>query len=141
MIRLITIKKGMQSELELLKQIIDIPRLYISDYFLNLRTEIDIFYSKSIESTRNNSAWLEMINKVNDYEKECLNLKYFTMDFKNEINKQINEKINSIDLIKFQIEKCLFLNKTMFLYGSSIQLLFITDEYISQTSIESLKNK
>jgi hypothetical protein len=132
----------MQSELELLKQIIDIPRLYISDYFLKLRTEIDtIFFSKSIESTRNNLTWLEMINKVNDYENECLKLKYFTVDFKNEINKQINEKFNSIDLIKFQIEKCLFLNKTMFLYGSSIQLLLITDEYISQTSIESLKNK
>jgi hypothetical protein len=132
----------MQSELELLKQIFDIPRLYISDYFLKLRTEIDtIFFSKSIESTRNNSTWLEMINRVNDYENECLKLKYFTVDFKNEINKQINEKFNSIDLIKFQIEKCLFLNKTMFLYGSSIQLLLITDEYISQTSIESLKNK
>jgi len=132
----------MQSELELLKQIIDIPRLYISDYFLKLRTEIDtIFFSKSIESTRNNLTWLEMINKVNDYENECLKLKYFTVDFKNEINKQINEKFNSIDLIKFQIKKCLFLNKTMFLYGSSIQLLLITDEYISQTSIESLKNK
>ena len=61
----------MQSELELLRQIIDIPRLYLSDYFLNLRTEIDVFYSKTIESTRNNSTWLEMINTVNDYEKEC----------------------------------------------------------------------
>ena len=119
----------MQSELELLKQIIDIPRLYISDYFLNLRTEIDIFYSKSIESTRNNSAWLEMINKVNDYEKECLKLKHF----KNyELNKQ--EKIN-----KFEIEKCLFLNKIMFFYAN--RLIFITDEFISQPSIESFKQK
>ena len=43
-----------------------------------------------------------MINKVNDYEKECLKLKYFTGDFKNGINKQINDKINSIDLIKLK---------------------------------------
>jgi len=80
-----------------LRQIFEIPKLYLANYFLNLRNEVDKeVYSNLInleeenEKTKLNELWKEIILKINLLEKECIH---------NSINdiETISEKLNSLE--------------------------------------------
>ncbi len=64
---------------EKLKMLVQLPRLYLSNYFSDIRTEIDLaFFEKELGIIDNENKlklrhnWQEMINKVNSFEEECL---------------------------------------------------------------------
>lgn len=65
-----------------LRTIIKAPKLYLSNYFADVRTEIDLDYApisinneiNKEEKEFNNKIWIEMINRINQFEKECLKI-------------------------------------------------------------------
>lgn len=120
-----------------LKQAYQSPRLYISEYFLDLRNTIDI---ACIENTRNgdpgNNKQLLMINEVNAFEKRCLNR--FTDDL---IDKKLlrdtvkqvesvlantkclsNHEVSMLDQLIYEgltsLQKSLFHNQTLLFLSS-----------------------
>lgn len=116
-------------EIDELKLMYEVPRLHLSNYFDNIRTEIDISYAKKElnESDTNlkfeiNKNWTQLIDKVNKFEFDCLRLK-ITNDFNIDFKQQIDEKFKLIPItnntdymisyIKFLIEKTIFNNKTI----------------------------
>ena len=65
-----------------LKQIIEIPSLYLSNYFNELRNEVDLeclkkqkqYEERNQENkTKINEIWKEMITKIDSFEKQCIN--------------------------------------------------------------------
>lgn len=127
-----------QAELEDLKNIFTYPRYYLSNYFSNLRHEVDSeFVRKDLKETNQQikteikKNWIEMISKIDTFEQECFN-KQIKNSFNDHINtKQTSELINLIETelkneeideqsIKnriydeiLKLEKVLFLNKLM----------------------------
>ncbi len=101
------------------------PKLYLNNYFIELRHHIDLSYAKQMFNENDNSqkemlkkVWIKSIEKVNLFEKNCL-----------------KSKKNSIDL------QSLFLNRSISVLEkdiNSIKLLIITDEFVSD--IECLLN-
>ena len=96
-------------KLEQLKLLLEFPRLYISNYFSDLRTQIDLaFFAK--ELAINNSEqlielrkyWNDMIYKLNSFEEKCLIRRSITK-FK-ELTKETNQMFklveSKLDLIK-----------------------------------------
>ena len=66
-------------ELEDLEALIQMPRLYLSDFFLNLRGEVDLAVARQshIKVTEEialklNENYVLMIDKINEFERECM---------------------------------------------------------------------
>ena len=77
----ITLKMNLFEErLEELKTITQTPKLYLSKYFTDLRTQVDLDYAaisinKDISNEnkdQSNKLWTEMIDKINHFEQEVL---------------------------------------------------------------------
>ena len=90
----------MDSKIKQLKQMIDFPKLYLNEYYINLRNEVDTFYAtKEVNkqlSDEDKQVWLQMINKIESIEKE--NLTKFNSNLITETTK---EKIyNKIEIIE-----------------------------------------
>lgn len=119
-------------KIEQLKSMVEIPNLYISDYFINLRNEFDKIYmqkriaNKNQEVIQEKQEWEDIINKITLNEKECLaNLS--KKRFSDKIKKEINEKIQLIEqrfnndedveadllAVTYTVKKILFSNKTV----------------------------
>ena len=119
-----------RNNLDKLKTIVQEPRSYISNYFTDLRSQVDLSFSTKdlIDNDENNiialnENWLQIIKKIMSYEKECLyriktnhhnlsdlnkKIELFEkkiLENKETIYESINDEINSI-------ENKLFLNKT-----------------------------
>lgn len=103
---LINIIKSLQMDLKELEELYQTPILYLSNHFNNLRREINIAETeqastkKEIEtSNKLNDNFIKMINKVNEYEQECLKLKDQNILKLNETK----ETVKAIQLIKEKI--------------------------------------
>ena len=153
---------------EKLKSIIESPRLYLSEHFTDLRTNIDKDYALiSLDGEykeENNNIWNKMINRVNEYEQECLN-KITKKGFSQEIRDETNQLIETVQtgyVIRelheeqlFKLQEIIFINQTIFylqndhnglLYfkdGSLLKnkLIIVKNLFLNEMEIKSLKNK
>ncbi len=145
-----------QNMLKNLKQIFEIPRLYIANYFIDLKSEIDLAFNKKLINDFNHeikTKWLEIINRINLFEKDCLKKFKNLNDLEFKIRIQtIEDHINNgleKDTIKSLIEqeeinliKYLFLNQTITFIDNPKQtfLIIIKDEYLTKTNLLFLNN-
>ena len=97
---------SLQMDLKELEELYQTPILYLSNHFNNLRREINLAETeqastkKEIEtSNKLNDNFIKMINKVNEYEQECLKLKDQNILKLNETK----ETVKAIQLIKEKI--------------------------------------
>ena len=125
----------------MLNGIIEYPKLFLVNYFSELRTEIDRSFAKKqlmhqsdhfiLKTT--NKKWNEFIQKIDLYEAELLqNLK--------------NLKTNDLThLHEEKIFKMLFSNRTVVFLNNinenSEKLLYISNEYIGKYGIDYLKQR
>jgi hypothetical protein len=116
-----------------LRQIFEIPKLYLANYFLNLRNELDKeVYSNLInleedDKTKLDEIWKEIILKINLHENKCmensindietisetLNSLELNLNRQDQTYNDLNEIKQQIDTIDYEIMKQLFLNKTI----------------------------
>ena len=74
-----TRKQQMLKKLDDLKLIVEIPKLYLANYFQELRNKVDkemfpkqILHNNDIEKKNElNQIWVEMISKIDSFEKQC----------------------------------------------------------------------
>ena len=158
-------KEKLLTDLDKLNTITDIPILYLSNYFKDLRDRVDIEFAPKQQELQNDKEkkneldelWKQMISKIDSFEKNCIRKTYDLDVNKIRIN-EIEEIVNSeqlIDLKKVQdeIEKeeinllqNLFQNKSILFrkyekdeVQSKIidgQLIVLFDEFISQEIID-----
>lgn len=151
--------KQFKCDLEQLKLLITLPRLYIANYFSDLRAEVDLAFVKQNLIEQNITNWTEIIAAISQFEIECL---------KQQPNNQLDEDLAKIatkkiellehklansdpldekyDLVlneqSFMIERIVFKNKTLiFIEKPCLKLLIINNEYLARGSIENFKNK
>ena len=122
-------RKQLLKDLEEPKDIIEFPRLYLANYFSELRNEVDkefIFilmhhHGDEQIKTNLNQSWQKMIEHINSFEEQCINT---TVDLTeneeriNSIETTLNESTESIqemiDIEEYSLMKLLFQNKTIF---------------------------
>ncbi len=137
------------NRIEELKSIQNMPRLYLADYFSDLKTQVDLIYTLNLNEK---DKYIEIINSIESNEQESYKkIKKFTT-FNEEIQsieEQLNhanlnmDKINKeIDGLLYKIEKKIFSNKTIIFlkdYGSKKHtfLLILNNEYLRNKSLES----
>jgi len=158
-------KEKLLTDLDELKKITDIPILYLSNYFKDLRDRVDIEFAPKQQELQYDKEkkkeleelWQQMISKIDSFEKNCIR-RIYDLDVKKIRINEIEEILNSeqlIDLKKVQdeIEKeeidlfqNLFQNKSILFckydqdeVQSKIidgQLIVLFDEYICQKTID-----
>ena len=136
------LKEKISRLIEKLKMLVELPRLYLSNYFSDIRTEIDLaFFEKELgifdaeNRVKLRRNWQEMIDSVNSFEEECLigrSIKKFkeisfgskpivdcmeekydsALKTKNDYELKLLEDLAYDEMCK--IEKKLFQNKTIF---------------------------
>jgi hypothetical protein len=89
-------------------------KIYLMSYFSELRSEIDILFAKKRKQTQSlmelNLNWTKMIDKVNTFEKECVNKDENEIDSK--LDFKLNERLNFIKLKLNELKKVIeLLNK------------------------------
>lgn len=97
----------LNKQFEQLKLIFECPRLYISNYFTELRCQIDLaFIQQSINnqsnSNINNNDWSQIIETIDSYELKCFKSKP-SNKFNLKLSQEINQKIRLIDRVLKQI--------------------------------------
>ena len=125
-------KHQILKKLEDLKLIVEIPKLYLANYFQELRNSVDkeMFSKQMLHNNDNemknelNQIWKEMISKIDSFEKECKNKDELQSNL-NQIeeirmmlddqNEATNLKIieDKIQEEEFNLFKKLFQNKTI----------------------------
>ena len=150
-----------RKELEDLKQIYEMPRLYLANFFSDLRNQVDfqiVSKQSNIENIHElNRVWLEIIKKINSFENKCANkkigdepaLKKRLETLDNELNNEFKTNISvGIQNEQELLLKKLFKNKTIafidckgFLDGSNRniidhKLVIIDDEFISPKALK-----
>jgi hypothetical protein len=131
-------------ELEAFKSMFQFPKLYLSNFFSELRNKIDVTFLTKISNELDfvvkddlNENWIEMIDHLNSFETECSSSQR-TNKFNIQITKETNIEVKKIedlladfkqesyDLIQemineqsFKIKKLLFLNKTIVFFGEN----------------------
>ena len=154
-------KQQMLQKLQDLKLIIEMPKLYLANYFQNLRNKVDkymfskqILHNNDIEKKNElNQIWTEMISKIDSFEKECKNKDELQSNL-NRINKikmmlddqneaknleKIEDKIQEEE---FELHKKIFQNKTIifdeiFEDVNQKRLLIVKDEYFIWIPIDN----
>ena len=92
-------RKQLLKDLEELKDIIEFSRLYLANYFSELRNEVDkefisiLMHHHGDEQikTNLNQSWKKMIEHINSFEEQCINTRVDLTE--NE------ERINSIETV------------------------------------------
>lgn len=135
-----------KSYLNELKSIYALPKLYLADFFIDLKSQVDFLFQE--ENYNNNNEkfkqnWIEIIKQIESFEQDTYKRNTTTLlnEFKSEI-KQLDDGQSSISLIielKSKIEKCLFSNKTICFINKS--LIIVQDEYLSADCIFSIINE
>ena len=132
-----------QDSIQQLNTMISMPRLYVSDFFLDLKSQVDLYF---VKNNSNKTVWLRIIELLNRLEKECLN-KVEKNDLKIDESTQIEQEIQSLNRIFFNNKSFLFLDKiscqdaSFFSDDTDAKLIVINDDWISSESVEWLKNK
>jgi hypothetical protein len=127
------VKMEVKDKLAYLKSIFELPRLFLTEFFSDLKSQVDIsFATKELKEKDANlrseikQNWLEIINKIEAFEKECFKAHKSNV-FDEAIKKEITEAIlfiennldsqkNSVVIIEdltYKLEKTLFLNRTI----------------------------
>ena len=157
-----TKKQQMLQKLEDLKSIVEMPKLYLANYFQELRNKVDKeMFSKQILHENDNEMknelnqnWKEMISKIESFEKECKNEDELQSNSNriSEIRIMLdnqNEATN-LDMIEdkikeenFNLLKKIFQNKTInfeiFLKEETHKrLLIIDDEYVNWIPLDEM---
>lgn len=129
----------LDKEFNKLKEIFHYPRLYLSNHFSDLKSEIDMAFARkrdqltvSAKKAQLDEHFTQMINKLSSYEQECMKFQK-THEYASELQAETQESIKTIenkltnqldeylikeisDLIYDQItklQKVLFLNKSV----------------------------
>ena len=145
-------KQQLLIKLDELQLIVEIPNLYLANYFQELRNKVDIeMLSKQIlhnndnEDIKNevNQNWKEMISKIYSFEKECKNKDKLQSNLKriDQIRLMLDQNEETyLDIIEdkikeeeFEINKKIFQNKTIifdkfFEDDNQKRLLIVKDE-------------
>lgn len=138
---------SIKNELDKLKTLHQVPRLYLSNFYSDLKTKIDVSFTSKQRIIQNEVTksklcenWSLMIQKINCLEKECLyrektnklnqniyhqiqlniaaiEIELLKSPTDNETLKQLNELI-SFDINR--IERFLFLNKTVIFLNETV---------------------
>jgi hypothetical protein len=168
----------LENEFELVKSFYEFPRmnfLYLDNYFKDLKVEIDLAFlmKRSIlgrdreKQETLNEKWIEITNRVNAFQRECLEAQ--DSNFLIEISEETQEKFEIIKLEidenelnlapsllydeRSKIEKQLLKNKTIAFLDSSIlfnedeecqddlvgKLLIVKDEYIGNKGLDYIR--
>lgn len=114
-------QEELTDDLERFKSMFQFPKLFLSTYFSELRNKIDVaFLSKNnLESDFQikddlNEIWIEMIEHVNDFERECCAIQR-TNKFNIQLAKEINADLKRLD---DQLLSASFNDSTATLYDS-----------------------
>jgi regulator of sigma D len=158
--------EDINSKLEDLKMMCNSPRLFLSNYFFEIKNEIDKNLANKTMNELDlqikqqiNDIWIEMIKNIEIYEN-----KFYMNKLSNESVNLTIKKINSIQVMldnvssghfnqieqlmedeEYFIQNVLFSNKTLLLFNDnddsflSIKLLIIDDQFISRRGIDFLK--
>ena len=129
-------------QIDELKQMQKFPRFYLSNFFDELKNQIDLKYA--VKKNEQNK-YIEIIKNIELFEQDAYKKSKSFNTFDNEI-KSIEYKLNDsnftelaelIDELKFKIERVLFSNKTIFFYEKEKEfLIIINDEYIRKKSFD-----
>ena len=157
----------LKESLEKLKLLFKTPRLFLANYFTDLKTEIDEYFVQKLIDSKNkddiNIQWVEIIKRIELFENDCyksMPTNNFNKEFTNEINQtisQIESKIenlnepyscekleNSIEKLEYKIKKKLFRNCTFIFFKNYEQknfLLIISNEYFNKKNFTSIMTK
>ncbi len=114
------------------------PKFYLANYFNYLKRKVNSAFFE-------NQKQLEIINRINLFEKDLNNKTVPFNSFNHEIQLiehqltkndfNINKTLKSIDEIKYKIEKKLFSNKSCIFFRNQF-LLIINDEFLRKNTIE-----
>jgi len=159
-------KDKILNDLDKLKGIIELPDLYLADYFDALRNRVDKECATKQLKLQNDKEkkneldelWQKMITKIDLFERKCIRKIYDLDENKTritEIEKKLNnEKLIDLKKVQDEIEKeesnlfqKLFQNKSILFRKHSNedkpkkkiidgQLIVLDDEFISQKSID-----
>ena len=100
----------LNKDLDELKTLFQLPRLYMSNFFSDLKRDIDLASVKHAAAANLNNnnndnleqtnllkkAWTDIIQRVDTFESECFNL-LRTNKFSSEITNELNETIKLIE--------------------------------------------
>ena len=155
-------REKLLKDLDELKQIATIPNLYLANYFIRLRNDVDKEIApkqlilKNNEQKKNelNELWQIFIAKIDSFEKNCTrkrfnleaNIKRLnaieTMLKSKEAFNNLKEAEEEICNEEINLMKNVFQNKTIFLTKTNdkimitnIKLVLLNDEFISKKSV------
>jgi hypothetical protein len=142
------------NQIDELKQMQQFPRYFLSKYFEELKTQVDLKYALKLDEK---DKYLEIINKIKSIEQDAYNkwsskhintyddeIKLIEDKLNNDLN-NVTDIIKLIGEVKYKIEKIIFSNKTIlfidektrFYFDSNSFLLIVNDEYISNSLIDN----
>ena len=98
-------KEKLLNDLEKLKNTLEFPKLFLANYFKELRSDVDKeFAPKQLELQKEkknlnqlDELWQQMIAKIDSFEKNCTRGSYDLVTTKKRINR-IEAMLNTIDL-------------------------------------------
>ena len=147
-----------KNKLNELNDIIKLPRLYLVNFFFDLRNNVDKemltkqFDEKINEEKKKklNEIWQQMIAKIYALEKECINNK-LNLDLKIETIRSLqtnfvqsiqhdkeylehDQLINTIFTEENSLRKLLHMNKTIIFWKQ--KLIIVNDEFLTKKSFE-----
>jgi len=146
-------------KIEKLKEIVELPNIYLENYFSELRNDVDKeFWSKKIEIHNDENKqkeldrfWEISISKIDSFEQSCIQSSYNSMKTKTIINEietmlnnqetiNLNECDEKIENEKTNFIKELFQNKQILFVNLKDKknklLVLLNDEFISKESLE-----
>ncbi len=141
----------LKNEIEELKSMQSFPKFYLSNYFSDLKLQVDLTFDMCKEEEKEN--YLKIINTIEsietDYYKRIKPFQTFTNEIKfieDNIFTNKEELKRLIDEIRFKIESKLFLNKTILFIKnyktlnmeSKNFLLIINDAYLRSIEIDNV---
>ena len=130
-------KKKLLNDLNELKQMLELPYLYLENYFSELRNQLDNEFAPKQQELQNdeekkkvlNESWEKMIKKIDSYEDNCKRHSYDIEENKTEIYKiekmlskqaiiDLREVEEAIKKEEIYLLKSLFQNKAIFFFKS-----------------------
>ena len=153
-------REQLQTEFEKFKEICELPELYLENYFIELRNNVDkcmVLNEMNLETDELNENWKEVISKIDTFENDRIKNRELMVE--EEIQKEIQlieailndpSETNDLNKIKekiqteednflknlFQNKTLIFLNVNSFLKASvkkrtSNKLILISDEFVN----------
>ena len=121
------------------------PRLYLANYFSDLKRDVDLTFNQ-VDKLEEKAKYLEIINKIEEIEQDYYNHYERNKRFKRndqEIESLVEQDKQSIDDLKYKIEEKIFRNKSILFikdYGEEKKtfLLIVTNAYLRQITFDNL---